>query len=69
MTNNAIAWQRVLTKALQVRAWMQTREQLLTVLTITKEKLKVFTYKGEMFNHRSWTIFYYVLPQIYDSLG
>ena len=54
MTNNAIAWQRVLTKAaLQVRAWMQTREQLLTVLTITEEKFKVFTYKGEMFNHRS----------------
>ena len=48
---------------------MQTREQLLTVLPITEEKLKVFTYKGEMFKHRSQTIFYYVLPQIYDSLG
>ena len=41
--NNVIARQRVLTKALQVRAWIQTREQLLTVLTITKEELKVFT--------------------------
>ena len=46
MINNVIAWQRVLTKALQVRAWMQTREQLLTVRTITKEELKVFTYNG-----------------------
>ena len=46
LINNIIAWQRVLTKALQVRAWMQTREKLLTVLTVTKEELKVFTYTG-----------------------